>query len=128
MLQRLRPAEPAAAEIPPAPNGADRTNPVEDDDREGGTHRPRLRAVFNSGDSPYESALRLNQRLNAWRARLGLPYWSLSQYLKHRVKSAVGFITRYEQALAAEARRRGLDGVVCGPIHKPEMHHMDGVL
>ena len=80
------------------------------------------------GDTAYELALRLNRHLNSLRARLGLPYWSLSQYLKHRVKSAVGFITRFEEALAAETRRRGLDGVVCGHIHRPEMRMIDGVL
>ncbi|MCS6811739.1 MAG: UDP-2,3-diacylglucosamine diphosphatase [Tepidimonas sp.] len=80
------------------------------------------------GDTLYEWALRLNRHLNSLRARLGLPYWSLSQYLKHRVKSAVNFITRFEQALAHEARRRGLDGVVCGHIHRPEIRVIDGVL
>jgi len=69
------------------------------------------------GDSLYEFTLRLNRHFNSLRARLGLPYWSLSQYLKHRVKKAVGFVTRFEEALAAEARKRGADGVVCGHIH-----------
>lgn len=80
------------------------------------------------GDTLYEWALHLNRHLNSLRARLGLPYWSLSQYLKHRVKSAVNFITRFEEALAHEARRRGLDGVVCGHIHRPEIRVIDGVL
>ncbi|WP_334133543.1 UDP-2,3-diacylglucosamine diphosphatase [Tepidimonas sp.] len=80
------------------------------------------------GDSLYELALRLNRHLNSWRAMLGLPYWSLSQYLKHRVKSAVSFITRFEEALAHEARRRGMDGVVCGHIHRPQMRDIDGIL
>ncbi|MDM7456016.1 MAG: UDP-2,3-diacylglucosamine diphosphatase [Tepidimonas sp.] len=80
------------------------------------------------GDTLYEWALRLNRHVNSWRARMGLPYWSLSQYLKHRVKSAVSFITRFEETLAQEARRRGLDGVVCGHIHRPEMRVIDGVL
>ncbi|MEW6694144.1 MAG: UDP-2,3-diacylglucosamine diphosphatase [Pseudomonadota bacterium] len=80
------------------------------------------------GDTLYEWALRLNRHLNSWRARLGLPYWSLSQYLKHRVKSAVNFISRFEEALAGEARRRGLDGVVCGHIHRPTLRVIDGVL
>ena len=80
------------------------------------------------GDSLYELALWLNRHLNSWRAMLGLPYWSLSQYLKHRVKSAVSFITRFEEALAQEARRRGMDGVVCGHIHRPQMRDIDGIL
>jgi len=80
------------------------------------------------GDVMYAFTLRLNRHLNALRARLGLPYWSLSQYLKHRVKNAVGYIMAFEEALAAEARRRGLDGVVCGHIHRAEVRDIDGVL
>ncbi|WP_085314289.1 UDP-2,3-diacylglucosamine diphosphatase [Derxia lacustris] len=80
------------------------------------------------GDQAYEFTLQLNRRLNSLRARLGLPYWSLSKYLKHKVKRAVGFITDFEKALAAETRRRGLDGVVCGHIHHAELRDIDGVL
>lgn len=80
------------------------------------------------GDNLYEFSLRLNRHINSWRARLGLPYWSLSQYLKHRVKRALNFITAFESAVAAEARRRGLDGVVCGHIHRAEIRMIDGIL
>ncbi|WP_245591260.1 UDP-2,3-diacylglucosamine diphosphatase [Derxia gummosa] len=80
------------------------------------------------GDQAYEFTLQLNRRFNSLRARLGLPYWSLSKYLKHKVKRAVGFITDFEKALAAETRRRGLDGVVCGHIHHAELREIDGVL
>ena len=80
------------------------------------------------GDTLYEWLLRVNRHFNSARARMGLPYWSLSQYIKHKVKSAVSFVTRYEEAVAAEARRRGLDGVVCGHIHRPEMRDIDGTL
>lgn len=80
------------------------------------------------GDNLYELSLRLNRHLNSLRARLGLPYWSLSQYLKHKVKRALNFITAFEEAVATEARKRGMDGVVCGHIHRAEMRHIDGVL
>ncbi len=60
--------------------------------------------------------------------RLGFPYWSLSQYLKHKVKNAVFFICKFEEALANEARRRGLDGVVCGHIHKAEIRFFESHL
>lgn len=80
------------------------------------------------GDTLYEFTLRLNRHLNSLRARLGLPYWSLSQYLKHRVKGAVNFISSFESAVATEARKRGLDGVVCGHIHRAEMRMIDGTL
>jgi UDP-2,3-diacylglucosamine pyrophosphatase LpxH len=80
------------------------------------------------GDSLYTMILKFNQYYNAWRARSGLPYWSLSQYLKLKVKNAVSYITSFETALAEEARKQGVDGIICGHIHKPEIRDIDGIL
>lgn len=80
------------------------------------------------GDNMYTVILKFNQWFNNWRARAGLPYWSLSQYLKLKVKNAVSYIGSFEQALAAEARKRGVDGVICGHIHKPEIRDIGGIL
>ncbi len=80
------------------------------------------------GDGAYTMALVLNRYFNAVRRRLGYPYWSLSAWLKRQVKEAVKAIARFEGALVAEARRRGLDGVVCGHIHHAEMRDVGGVL
>ncbi|HXX82962.1 MAG TPA: UDP-2,3-diacylglucosamine diphosphatase [Casimicrobiaceae bacterium] len=80
------------------------------------------------GDRVYLFILHLNRWFNAVRARLGFSYWSLSQFLKHKVKNAVSYITDFEIALAQEARRRGVDGVVCGHIHKAEIRPIGGVL
>ncbi|MBU6493867.1 MAG: UDP-2,3-diacylglucosamine diphosphatase [Burkholderiales bacterium] len=80
------------------------------------------------GDSLYTMVLVLNRWFNRVRHRLGFPYWSLSQYLKHQVKNAVNFISAFEHVMADEARRRGCDGVVCGHIHKAEIRDIDGVL
>lgn len=80
------------------------------------------------GDNMYEFTLKLNRYLNNLRGRLGLPYWSLSAYLKHKVKKALNYVTDFEVAVAAEARRRGHQGVVCGHIHRAEMRDIDGVL
>ncbi|HEX7647995.1 MAG TPA: UDP-2,3-diacylglucosamine diphosphatase [Noviherbaspirillum sp.] len=79
------------------------------------------------GDNLYTLALKINNLLNHWRARAGLPYWSLSQYLKLKVKNAVSYITSFEEALAGEARKKGVDGVICGHIHKPEIRDIDGI-
>jgi UDP-2,3-diacylglucosamine pyrophosphatase LpxH len=73
------------------------------------------------GDWAYDWAIIVNHWFNIARRRLNLGYWSLSAYLKTQVKNAVKFIENYEQAMIAEARRRGLDGVVCGHIHKAEV-------
>jgi UDP-2,3-diacylglucosamine pyrophosphatase LpxH len=80
------------------------------------------------GDSLYTVILKFNQVFNSWRARVGLPYWSLSQYLKLKVKNAVSYISSFENALADEARKRGLDGVICGHIHKAEIRDIDGIM
>ncbi|MCX7266380.1 MAG: UDP-2,3-diacylglucosamine diphosphatase, partial [Burkholderiales bacterium] len=57
------------------------------------------------GDTLYELALKLNRYLNHLRARMGLPYWSLSAYLKLKVKKAVSFISDFEVAVAHEAQK-----------------------
>ena len=80
------------------------------------------------GDWACELTLRFNRHLNSLRARLGLPYWSLSRYLKLKVKRAVSCVGDFEAAVAREARRRGVHGVVCGHIHHAEMRSIDGVL
>jgi UDP-2,3-diacylglucosamine pyrophosphatase LpxH len=80
------------------------------------------------GDNAYEFTLKLNRYLNTLRARMGLPYWSLSAYLKQKVKTALNYVTDFEKAVAQEARQRGHDGVVCGHIHRAEMRTIDGTL
>ena len=80
------------------------------------------------GDSAYALALSINNWFNLARRRLGLGYWSLSAYLKNKVKNAVKFIDNYEHAVVEEARRRNVDGVVCGHIHKAELSEIEGIL
>jgi len=80
------------------------------------------------GDSLYEFTLKLNRHLNSFRARAGLPYWSLSKYLKLKVKRAVSYMGDFESALAREARKRGVDGLVCGHIHHAEMRMVEDIL
>lgn len=80
------------------------------------------------GDRAYTTALSLNHWYNVLRIRAGKPYWSLSRYLKHKVKNAVAYIANFEQAMAEVARQRGVDGIICGHIHHPEIRDIDGVL
>jgi UDP-2,3-diacylglucosamine pyrophosphatase LpxH len=86
------------------------------------------RWLAHVGDRLYVLTLRLNRYFNAVRAHDGMPYWSLSQFLKHKVKNAVTYITAFEEAIAHEARERGLDGVVCGHIHKAEIRDIGGIV
>jgi UDP-2,3-diacylglucosamine pyrophosphatase LpxH len=73
------------------------------------------------GDTAYTWLLRANIIFNRARRLLCMPYWSLSAYLKHRVKNAVQFIGRFEDAVVQEAQKLGVDGVICGHIHSAEI-------
>lgn len=80
------------------------------------------------GSGIYELLLLSNRCVNYFRRKLGFPYWSLAAYLKDKVKNAVKYISNFEQALIHEARKRKLDGVICGHIHKATIEDVDGVL
>jgi UDP-2,3-diacylglucosamine pyrophosphatase LpxH len=80
------------------------------------------------GSRAYDLLLRLNRYVNAARKLFGKPYWSLAAFLKHKVKNAVNFISSFEKGVAHEARRRKVDGVVCGHIHRAEIRMIDGIL
>lgn len=80
-----------------------------------------------AGDKAYDALLELNIHLNRFRARIGMPYWSLAAYTKQKVKTAVNFISEFEEALAYECRKRDLNGVICGHIHHAEVRDIEGV-
>jgi UDP-2,3-diacylglucosamine pyrophosphatase LpxH len=80
------------------------------------------------GDKAYDFILGLNTRINWIRHRFGFGYFSLSLFLKHRVKKAVDFIFHFEHNLADYCRKRGFDGVICGHIHHAEIKEIDGVV
>ncbi len=79
------------------------------------------------GDRSYELALWLNGPLNWMRRTLGLGFWSLSAFLKRRVKSAVNFVGEFEEALADVAKRHQVDGIICGHIHTAASRMIGGV-
>lgn len=79
------------------------------------------------GDWAYETLLKVNVLLNRARSLLGMDYWSLSAYLKYKVKQAVTFIGDYEKTLARECRKRGYQGVICGHIHHPEVSMIEDI-
>jgi len=84
--------------------------------------------ISHMGDIAYNTLIAINRHFNHIRKFFNLPYWSLSSYLKHKVKGAVEFIFQFEQAVAKECKRRDLDGVVCGHIHHAEIRDIGGVM
>ena len=89
--------------------------------------------VFNKkwlvviGDIAYESLLKINVWYNRVRSVLGMEYWSLSSYLKNKVRKKFNIIANFEAVLADECIKRDLDGVICGHIHHSELKEMNGI-
>jgi len=80
------------------------------------------------GSLAYDVLLSMNKGFNWMRRHLGLGYWSLSAYLKLKVKNAVKFISNFEDAVTRQANRQRVDGVVCGHIHHAEITPLNGLL
>lgn len=80
------------------------------------------------GSFAYDTLLALNGQVSRVRRFFGLKYWSLAGYLKHKVKNAVDYIGDFEQAVAHEAKRRGVDGMICGHIHHAEVREIEGLV
>jgi UDP-2,3-diacylglucosamine pyrophosphatase LpxH len=78
-----------------------------------------FRWLAKLGDTGYTLLLWINKIYNNYRIRRGLPYFSLSQLIKEKVKSAVSYISDYETELVKIARKKGCQGVICGHIHHP---------
>lgn len=71
------------------------------------------------GDIGYQTLLRLNRPLNTLRRACGRQHWSLSAYVKSRVKNAVNYISQFEDAVVRYAELYDTDGIICGHIHAP---------
>lgn len=74
----------------------------------------------------YDFLVVFNRGFNLVRKLMGRPYWSLSMYLKHRAKDAVGLMQRYEDLALKYAHSQGCDGVICGHIHNPVVNNSTG--
>jgi len=85
------------------------------------------RWLAHLGDKAYDFAIQMNRLVNFFRRAFGVPYWSLSQWAKLKVKNAVNYIGAFETTLAAEARRHGADGVICGHIHYATIRDEHGI-
>ena len=87
-----------------------------------------VRWLAHLGDWAYDCALILNGGISKVRRWMGLPYWSFAQWSKQKVKRAVSVFSAFENAVAADAARLGVQGVVCGHIHKPAVQMLNGLL
>ena len=79
------------------------------------------------GSWAYDVSISMNVWLNKVRNLLGLPHWSLSSYLKYKVKESVNFIGDYEETLTKYVNNKGLSGIICGHIHHANIRDIDGI-
>jgi UDP-2,3-diacylglucosamine pyrophosphatase LpxH len=80
------------------------------------------------GDHAYTFLLMCNGWLHIVRERLGLGYWSLSQYMKSKTKQALNFIYKFEECLANHAKKLNMHGVICGHIHTPTIKMVNDII
>jgi len=76
------------------------------------------------GGQGYDLLIILNRGVNLLLEKVGREKISLSKRIKDGVKTAVRFISDFEQIAADLAIERGYDYVVCGHIHQPVIKTM----
>lgn len=86
-----------------------------------------MKWLAHLGDLGYTFLLWLNKNYNAYREWRGLPYYSLSQVVKQKVKMAVSYVNDFEEKLADLAKAKGCDGIICGHIHQPAIREINGI-
>ena len=86
------------------------------------------RLLMHIGDRLYDIIIRINDYWAMIRSYMGLPYWSISKWIKQNTKQAVGYILNFEKLLADYCKTKGYDGIICGHIHTAEIRDIDGVI
>jgi UDP-2,3-diacylglucosamine pyrophosphatase LpxH len=79
------------------------------------------------GGWAYDLSINMSRFINKVRTVFGLKYWSLSAYLKGRVKESVNFIGNYEETLCNYVKGKNLDGIICGHIHHANIRDIGGI-
>src|SRR5258708_554829 len=86
------------------------------------------RLLDRVGSALYDRILDINMWLNRIRRGMGFGYWSFASAVKMKAKSAVKYVTDYEDAMIQFARKTGMAGVICGHVHRPEIRPLGDVV
>jgi len=81
--------------------------------------------LYVLGDWAYEMSFKINTWYNKFRRFFGLQYWSLSQYLKLKVKNAIAFINDFKILSMKKLDEVGCDSIMIGHIHTPAIEKID---
>jgi len=76
------------------------------------------------GGWAYDYIVLINRAVNIFNKRFGFEPVSLSKKIKDSVKLAVKHISDFENTLAAMAKFKGVDAIVCGHIHEPAINEI----
>lgn len=87
----------------------------------------KLKWLAHLGTWAYDFLISANVIVAQIRRWIGLPYWSLSAWAKYKVKSAVNFISDYEENLSNYAKSKGADGIICGHIHHANIRKIGSI-
>ena len=75
----------------------------------------------------YDRMIDLNRYLQEIYNFFGMNGFSLSAWAKSSVKEAVNFIGDYEEVVSDAAKRRCVDGVICGHIHHANISTINNI-
>ncbi|HVY65063.1 MAG TPA: UDP-2,3-diacylglucosamine diphosphatase [Gammaproteobacteria bacterium] len=79
------------------------------------------------GSLAYAALLGLNRFVHWIHEITGRPYWSLAQHVKSKLAKAQHYIDTFQRASLHAAAEAGVEGVVCGHIHKAYVQERDGL-
>jgi UDP-2,3-diacylglucosamine pyrophosphatase LpxH len=80
--------------------------------------------LYMIGDFAYELSFKINTIYNKIRSVFGLEYWSLSKFLKSKVKDAVSFINDFQRLSVMKLEEIGCDSIMIGHIHTPAIEKL----
>ena len=87
----------------------------------------RFKWLYHLGDFLYDVLIDINSFVSWCRKKLGLPYWSLSKYLKTRTKEAVAYLSDFEELIAEYCTKKKADGIICGHVHNASITTINSV-
>jgi UDP-2,3-diacylglucosamine pyrophosphatase LpxH len=81
--------------------------------------------LYMIGDFAYELSFKINTIYNKIRSIFGLEYWSLSKFLKSKVKDAISFVNDFKLLSLMKLKEVGCDAIMIGHIHTPAIEKIE---
>jgi hypothetical protein len=89
--------------------------------------RTKLKFLYHIGDTLYNVLLDINHLVLKVRNFFGLPYWSLSAYLKYKTKESLSYLTDFEGLITEYCEKKNAHGIICGHVHQPAIKTINNI-